>query len=351
MPEGLGWIGCLAGGAAFAITVFLFGLPVLAQDRDAATASARPGLLVRLHDGRRINFRCSGAGKPTVILEGGWAATSLAWNGIRASASAHRQVCAYDRAGSGASDPGPEPRDGAAIAQDLDEALRAAKIQGPFVLVGHSAGGLYVRLFADRRWSDVAGFVFVDPSVEFQDRRFAEVFGPGAGSVAGIRLRTQHCLSAAEGGLLPSNDPKLSVCAPPPNPSSPPSVNAARLAEAQRPSTWRAQLSELDSLWTTTSDELAKSRQTYGDKPLIVLTADGGSGASAGDGRRSAPETFWISLHQELAARSTRGLETVVEGSTHLMMKDRPAAIVAAIQTVAEQSKSLVNRPRDGTRR
>ena len=322
-----------------------------ARDAENPEVSARPGRLVRLHDGRRINLRCSGAGAPTVIFEGGWASTSLAWNGVRARVSAHHRACAYDRAGSGFSDSGPEPRDGAAIARDLDEALRAGRIRGPFILVGHSAGGLYIRLFADRRWSDVAGFVFVDPSVEFQDRRFAEAFGPGAGSVAGLRLRTENCLAAAEAGALPSSDPKLSACVPSPNPSLPPSVNAARLAEARRPSTWRAQLSELDALWTTTSDEIANGRGSYDHRPMIVLTADGAPQASTHDDRRSASRNFWISLHRELAARSGLGVETVVERSGHLMMNDRPDTIVAAIETVAGQARAKVSRRRDGTRK
>jgi pimeloyl-ACP methyl ester carboxylesterase len=337
-----------ARAASLAIAACLIGSSVRAED---PTASARPGLLAHLPDGRRINFRCSGAGAPTVILEGGWAATSLAWNAVRAMVSTRRRVCAYDRAGSGFSDPGSEPRDGAAIARDLDDALRAARIRGPFILVGHSAGGLYIRLFANRRWSDVAGFVFVDPSVEFQEHRFAEVFGPGAGSVAGSRLRTQNCLAAAKAGLLPSISSRLAPCAPAPDPSLPDTVNAARLAEARRPSTWSAQLSELDALWTWTSQEIASGRSDYGDKPMIVLTADGGSQGSASDGRRSASRIFWISLHQELAARSSRGSETVVRDSTHLMMKDRPDAIVAAIETVAQDFLSTVSRPQGEKRK
>lgn len=342
----------LRSRAAFlAIAAWLIVASGNADAREDPEASARPGRLIRLPDGRRINFRCSGAGAPTVILEGGWAATSLAWNGIRALIAARRRVCAYDRAGSGFSDPGPEPRDGAAIARDLDDALRAARILGPFILVGHSAGGLYIRLFANRRWSDVAGLVFVDPSVEFQERRFADVFGAGPGSISGLRLRTQNCLAAAEARLLPSNDPKFSACAAAPNPSLPNSVNAARLAEARRPATWRTQLSELDNLWTRTSEEIAKGRADYGDKPMIVLTADGGKQEFSPDGRRSASRRFWISLHQELAARSSRGSETVVQGSTHLMMTDRPDAIVAAVETVTQDFMSAISKPQGEKRK
>ena len=322
-----------------------------AAEHEDPLALAKPGLLARLADGRRINFRCSGTGAPTVILESGWAANSLSWTAVRSRVSARHRTCAYDRAGSGFSDPGPDPRDGAAIAEDLDQALRSARIRGPFILVGHSAGGLYIRLFAERRWSDVAGFVFVDPSVEYQDRRLAERFGSGAGSVAGPRLRAQTCLNAAEAGRLPSADAALAVCTPPLNPATPPSVYAARLAEALRPTTWRAQLSELDTLWTLTSDEIARGRASYGDKPLIVLTAEPTPQGARLDPARWASRMVWVGLHQELASRSRRGTERVVDGSGHLMMRDRPDAIAEAIETVASEAGRDVSRPPGERRR
>ena len=125
----------------------------------AADASAGPGLLAKLPDGRKLNFRCTGAGAPTVLLEGGYSADSLSWGRAKAALAKSYRVCSYDRAGAGFSDPGPMPRDGAAIARDLDRGLAAARIPGPYILVGHSAGGLYVRLFSNRRPQDVVGMV------------------------------------------------------------------------------------------------------------------------------------------------------------------------------------------------
>jgi pimeloyl-ACP methyl ester carboxylesterase len=303
----------------------------------AEEASARPGLLARLPDHRAINFRCLGAGSPTVLFEGGWAATSLAWTRVQALVAPRYRACAYDRAGYGFSDPGPSPRDGAAIAGDLDEALRAARIDGPYIVVGHSAGGLYMRLFADRRPRDVVGMVLVDPSVEYQDRRFAEAYGPQSGSLAPQRARTERCLAAAEAGSLPSTDAALAPCTPPAKPDDVPAVAAARLAEAKRPATWKTELSELDSLWTLTSDEVAAGRRRYGDLPLIVLTADGASAGGAPPGPRPSGSGFWTGLHIELAARSDRGAQRTVSGSSHIMMRDRPDAIATAIADVAAQ--------------
>jgi pimeloyl-ACP methyl ester carboxylesterase len=287
-----------------------------------------------------INFRCEGTGRPTVLLEGGYAANSLGWPRVQALVAPWFRVCAYDRAGYGFSDPGPLPRDGAAIARDLDQALRAARIGGPFIVVGHSAGGLYVRLFADRRARDVVGMVLVDPSVEYQDRRFAAAFGPGAGSIAPLRAGDERCLAAARAGTLPSSDPGLAACVAPRKAGEPAAVAAERIAEARRPSRWETRISELDTLWTSTSDEVAAGRRSYGHMPLIVLTAGGTSGAGAPPSVRSEVSRFWAGLHAEIAVRSDRGLQRTVTGSSHLMMADRPDAIAAAIDEVAAQGRS-----------
>lgn len=297
-------------------------------------ASAHPDRLARLPDGRHLNFRCSGQGSPTVILEGGYAATSLAWTRVRAQVEKTNRVCTYDRAGYGFSDPGPLPRDGAAIARDLDRGLRASRIGGPFILVGHSAGGLYVRLLSNRRPLEVVGMVLVDPSVEHQDTRFAEAFGPGAGGVGPIRLKAAACLEAAELKFLPPVEPALKRCLATPRPGQPAKVNAARLSESLRPATWRTQLSELDNLWPATSDQISAGRQSYGDLPIVVLTADGTYA------KAPQAQALWLRLHEELAARSTRGVHRVVANSSHMLMNDHPEAVTAAIAEIIADGKA-----------
>lgn len=309
----------------------------------ASEISARAELLARLPDGRRLNFRCAGQGGPTVLLEGGYAADSLAWGKVKALLAKTYRVCSYDRAGAGFSDPGPLPRDGATIARDLDRGLRAARIPGPYILVGHSAGGLYVRLFSNRRPGDVVGMVLVDPSVEHQDRRFAAMFGQGAAGVGPLRDRAAQCLAAAQARKLPAEEPPLDRCVPAARDNQPAAVNAARRAEAMRPSTWQARISELDNLWGATSDELDAGRQTYGDLPLIVLTADGTYAAAPEEARQPLADLWW-GLHRELARRSTRGESRRVEGSSHLMMSDRPDAIADAVTQVASQANMLKRR-------
>jgi len=303
----------------------------------AGVAQPIPGELneqVRLLDGRRLHLVCAGQGAPTVLLEGGFGATSRAWWKVQPAVAQTTRVCAYDRAGAGRSDPGPLPRDARAIAEDLSNALRRAGISGPFVVVGHSSGGLYVRAFSDLRRAEVAGMVLLDPSVEHQDRRFAEVFGPGAGSLEGLRSRTARCEAAARARQIPSSDPTLAVCTPHKAGSS--SGPDEALLAAQRPETWATQISELDNLWGATSDEVAAGRKSYGDMPLVVLTAEK-TYAGVPALVRPAADALWRRLHAEIAAKSTRGRTEIVSGSSHLIMIDRPDAVAAAIVEVVKE--------------
>jgi pimeloyl-ACP methyl ester carboxylesterase len=313
--------------------VLVVAMGLLAQ---ACTASER---LVRLPDGRRINVLCMGHGSPTVLLESGYRGASGAWYKVQPQIARFTRACAYDRAGYGRSDPGPTPRDGAAVAGDLDAALRTAKIDGPFVMVGHSAGGLYVRLFSDLRPKDVAGMVLVDPSVEHQDQKFAAVFGPGQGGVGPLRALAERCYQAAETGLLPSTEKQLQPCTPKSKRDRTDRAWKEAVAEASQPSLWLTAISELDTLWTSTSDELDQGRASYGAMPLVVLTADG-TYADDTPAVREAADALWRELHQAIAARSSRGQERLVTGSSHNMMLDRPDAVVQAVREVVDQTRA-----------
>jgi pimeloyl-ACP methyl ester carboxylesterase len=303
----------------------------------AAAAPETKDLMARLPDGRRLHLVCAGEGAPTVLLEGGFAATARAWWKVQPLVARSTRVCAYDRAGAGQSDPGPFPRDARAIADDLGQALRQARIAGPYVVVGHSAGGLYVRAFADLHPREVVGMVLLDPSVEHQDRRFAEVFGPGAGSLKVQRDRALRCEAAARAGGLPSSDPALAICTPRP-PATPSPAADALWAAALRPETWATQVSELDSLWGSASDEVAAGRQSYGAMPLVVLTADG-TYAKLPPSVRPSVDELWRRLHAEIAARSSRGRTQVVVNSSHMIMIDRPDAVAEAIAEVLEEAR------------
>ena len=132
-----------------------------------------PGELVDV-GGHSLHINCVGEGSPTVILESGSGATSVDWANIQPEVANTTRVCAYDRAGTGWSEPGPGPGDPQQIAGELHTLLGNAGIDGPYVLVGHSFGGLYVRMYAELYPNEVEGMVLVDSSHPEQSKRSAE---------------------------------------------------------------------------------------------------------------------------------------------------------------------------------
>lgn len=134
----------------------------LGMRRDARRWRA-PGQMVTIGEGRRIHLYSLGAGEPAVILEAGISASSLNWLGVQRTLAAHTRVVAYDRSGLGWSDPGDSPRTASNLAVELHAALQRGGVEPPYVLVGHSFGGLVVRRFASLYPAEVGGLVLVDP--------------------------------------------------------------------------------------------------------------------------------------------------------------------------------------------
>jgi hypothetical protein len=119
--------------------------------------------------GHHMHLHCLGAGSPTVIMEGGGGGNVLHWMTVQPDIALSTRVCVYDRAGMGWSEPGPLPRTPERIVAELHGLLVTARVPSPYVLVGHSIGGKYVRLYAARYPLDVAGMVLVDPRHESAD--------------------------------------------------------------------------------------------------------------------------------------------------------------------------------------
>lgn len=153
------------GGAAVAL-----GLVIVIAFGGVVSAVSPHPLRGRMVDigGRALHLVCAGpeGSGPLVVLEAGAFGLSADWGAVQARL-AERSIrsCAYDRAGLGRSDPGPRPRDGLAIATDLEALLARSGEQGPYILVGHSMAGLHTRLFAARNPDKVAGAVLVDASI------------------------------------------------------------------------------------------------------------------------------------------------------------------------------------------
>ncbi len=134
-----------------------------------ATSGAKTSVLdLRKIDvgGHSLNLRIGGHGSPAVIFEGGFGEGIAGWSLVQKEIANFAQTVSYDRAGLGQSELGPKPRSARQIATELHTALQNAGVKPPYVLVGHSLGGPYVRVFSDLYPKEVAGMVLLDPSQE-----------------------------------------------------------------------------------------------------------------------------------------------------------------------------------------
>src|SRR5215211_6575363 len=156
--RGLEWT--IAGLLALAVIGAIY--QAVATEIDQRTYSP-PGEMVEVN-GHRMHINCVGEGSPTVILEAANLGISAHWIRVQQQLARTTRVCAYDRAGLGWSERGPEPRDVSQISSELHTLLTGAGTEGPYVLVGHSYGGLYARMYAARYPNQVAGVVLVDSS-------------------------------------------------------------------------------------------------------------------------------------------------------------------------------------------
>lgn len=297
----------------------------IASHRDRALFHA-PGRLVDV-GGFRLHLYCVGAeseASPTVLLEAGGGSPWLAWYKVQPQVAQFTRVCSYDRAGLGWSDPSPNPPTAKEIATELHTLLADAGISGPYVLVGHSLGGMYVRMFQSRYPSEVVGLVLVDSSHPDQTARFppeAKKLAAGSGKVL-TAMRVLRPFGVVR--LLTSR-------------AAPPEVRREYSALICRPQFIAAVGAE--SAAVEESDAEVRPLGSLGDLPLAVLSHDPDK-VQMPNGLTEPVNRAWDQMQTELSRLSTRGTHEVVKGASHNIEIDAPDAVVSAIRRVFDQARA-----------
>lgn len=317
MKTSLIWLGRLA--------VLIIGLGIigaiyesLAEAADAK-AYPPPGQLVDV-GGYRLHINCTGTGSPTVIIEAGLGDWSTGWDVVQQGVAKATRVCTYDRAGWGWSEAGPLPRDAAQFAKELYTLLQNANIPGPYVIVGHSLGGLAVRVFANEYASEVAGVVLIDT---MSPRQFTQPQGE-----AGLQTGTPSqpfSLPAmlARFGIVRLLARPLGIM------PSVPSEENAYFSRMVRPQSVQTLTNESQGMPASGAE--ASAVKTFGDLPLIVLTA------------KLNNIQGWQEWQTELLQLSSNSQHLLAE-SGHNIHFEEPDTTVAAILQMVQHVREMGTR-------
>ena len=339
----------LSAGSACAAPAPSAGATV--QFAESPIDYTQPGQLVPVAGGRRLNLRCLGAGAPTVVLEAGGANDSYTWRFVQPAIARFTRVCSYDRAGYGFSDLSPRPATAANTVDDLHTALANAGLKPPFVLVGQSAGGLYMTLYADLHRPDVAAMVLVDPSVATGSRddysiavRTPDALAKERKEKADFRALLSRCADLARANNVAAMKP---ACPCGPSALDGPHYAAYLVQYCARPNIYEALLAEDAALLgvpgespTQSEQEEAAAARSFGNMPLIVLTqARGFTHAGEGPEQTAKHLIAWRGDQVGLLGRSTRSKLEMPPNSGHMIQLSQPKAVIDAVQEVVDDAR------------
>jgi len=259
-----------------------------------------------------LHATVSGAGVPVVVIDGGIAAPASEYAQLRDTIAAATTVVTYDRAGYGSSDPGPLPRDSQTVASELRTLLKELGLAGPYILVGHSLGGLNMQVFAAAYPEVVAGMVLLDPPPP------GFILGEEYVQLASMASRmTDEWQGIADRGME--------------------SEDRQERAEAVF---FRMLASEHREMFGASAEQ-ARSVDSFGDTPLVVV-ASGVPNPMFGDVAEAYQE-YWAAESEALASKSSRGTFLFAESSTHRLHDD-------AADLVANTIIGMVRSARQETR-
>jgi pimeloyl-ACP methyl ester carboxylesterase len=275
-----------------------------------------PGKLVDV-GGRKLHLYCTGKGSPSVILEAGAGSFSTDWGLVQPEIAKRTRVCSYDRACYGWSDPGPEWDSTAQVANDLQIALRKAGEHPPYILVGHSMGGLFVRWYQHGHPGQVVGMVLVESY---------ETTAPVNGKQVPLYTLTKEQLQANLPPPSSLKKPPLPTAVHAPFDKLPPSLQNTHLwlerhffetldfgKGPEMMESWRSALSTLH-------DASLKPDSLHG-MPVVVLTRE--------DVNLDEREQ-----QRALSHLSSRATWEIAIGSSHFVQLDRPDLVIGAIEKI-----------------
>jgi len=252
--------------------------------------------------GFNLYIDCKGEGSPTVILESGLQGDVVTWKEVHPEVAKFTRVCRYDRTGLAHSDYGPTPRDAEMTAQDLHTLLTRANVSPPYILVGHSFGGLLIRRFAFDFPDEVTGMIFVD---SLQEDWWDEALA-----------------------ILPSD---IS--------SDSPRLSSFRIYLTDG---WRDPSSNFEAMDIPAVVEQVRETGNYGDIPITVLTAEKFTVLNPGLplDLETALANLFVEEQSRLASLSINGVQVIVPNTGHNMPRENPQAIVNAIQEMIDTFNS-----------
>lgn len=286
-----------------------------------------PGEMIDVGD-YRLHLYCQGEGKPTVILESGLSATVAMWARIQAGLAETTQVCAYDRAGIGWSEAASRQADARQVVDQLHGLLQKADVQAPYVLVGHSMGGLFARAYTAAFPQQVVGLVLLDAAHPDQGQRLPEEAQAQQGKF--IQL-LQWAPTLARLGVLRVASWFTSVAEELPDQAQ--AAHEALLITAKH---LQATLNEAEQ-WDKTTAQV-RQNAIPNAIPLLVMSAGTDEFGFGPEGKAQ-----WQALQRDLAHLSENSVYRHLPQATHhslLTQPDHAAITIAAIKDIILQTRA-----------